>query len=456
MAIDDVRLRELPKDNAAMTELVEPSGALCPGSIDPIVAVTNTGLNDLTSVDIISEVNGTRDTTNFSFPAVITGDSVHLKLPAISFVSGVTYDLEYIILDPNGVADGDNDDDTISFQGVNTGLQGNITLDPGQPASATNFTSFNALSDELNAVGVCGLVTVTVANGTYTDNLQFLNVPGTSPNDRIVIDGKISGLCDVTTWRGTMRMEQFVFQGSSYITVKNMTIENATTFGDQWGVHFSLNSHHDSIINCDIRLGTTFNNFGVGASALITNDFSEGNNANWITVMDCNIEGGAWSIKFEGPVGGNGYNVGNHFINNTMVSWNAGGFQTDQQDSLRIIDNVIENPRSAFADAMLLIDPMNFSMRRNYIFSNDVTVNIINGNSSKTADKDADIINNMIISTEAGFTGGDDGMIISNPTRIRILHNSIYNEASNGPALSLNGFALIDSLDVRNNAFSIE
>ena len=456
MAVDDVEIKEIPKDNAAVTELIDPSGALCPGPIDPVVQITNTGVNDLTSVDVVTNVNDTLDTLSFTFPAIATGETVDLTQSTITFATGVNYDIAFYPLNPNGNIDGDSLDDTLRLVGLTTGLSGNLTLDPGLPASATNFTSFDALSNTVSTVGVCGLATVTVATGTYTDNLQLFDVPGTSPTDRLIIDGVSPD--SVRLRKGLNNVDAVVaFRATSYITIKNMTIENNNTGGEEWGVHFTDNSTHDSIINVVFDMGNpgSFDVIAVGASADITNDFAEGNNASWITVMNCSVDGGDWAFRFEGPAGGDGYDVGNKFIGNTVINADGLAF-LDQQDSLEILRNDYRDPATAFSDGLLLQDPMNFRINQNYIFSHDLSVNITNANSSKLADRDAEFINNMVMSTISPLStfSGDDAVIMTNPTRIRILHNSVYNESNNGPAFALSGFALIDSLDIRNNSFS--
>ncbi|MEQ8623671.1 MAG: T9SS type A sorting domain-containing protein [Vicingaceae bacterium] len=450
LAIDDVAVDTVPDLNASVEEIIEPSGALCPGAVNPVVAIRNRGLNGITSVDVVTDINGTLDTTAFTFAALVTGDSLHVTLPSVTFNSGTTYDIKVYTQNPNAGVDEVAGDDTLSLNGLNTGLTGAVTIDPSLAASATNFTSFDSFSDEVNAVGVCGAVTVTVAAGSYTDNIRLINVPGTSPTDRLVIDGVDPD--SVTLSRGTNNGNgTVVFEGSSYITIKNMTIRNTSGGGDQFGVHFSRASSYDSIVNCNIEMSptATFGFFGVGASADITNDFAEGNNANFITVMDCEITGGAYSVHFEGPAFGN-WNVGNSFINNNMLNIYNYGFYMDQQDSLTISGNTIRGDRNNFSAGIYVFDGMNFDVSANDIIVQRWALYLINANSGKNPDREANVINNMVTSL-------DDfgrGIYLTNPLRINMYHNSVRSLGSSNPAVEFNGFGFIDSLDVRNNIFS--
>ena len=449
IAIDDIRVDTVPDLNASLQEIIEPTGALCPGTINPVVALRNRGVTDLTSVDVVSDINGVLDTNSFTFAALQTGDSLHLSLSPVTFSSGVSYDLSFYVINPNGGVDEDATDDTLSLNGLNTGLVGAITIDPSLAASATNYTSFNAFSNDVNSVGVCGAVTVTVAAGTYTGNIRLIDVPGTSPTDRLIIDGVSTD--SVTLRRGTNSANATVlFEGTSYVTIKNMTIENTSGAGMQFGVHFSQNSTRDSILDCRIVMSSfaTFNSTGVGASSLITGGFNEGNNANYITVMGCDIEGGNYSIHFEGANGN--WNVGNSFINNTMTNMWNNGFYFDDQDSLTIKGNSISGDRNANLNGIYSFDCMNFDISANDMVIGNWGVYISNANSGKNPDREALMINNMITSL------GTNGRCIymTNPLRINMYHNSIRNISGNNPAVEFIGFAFIDSLDVRNNIFT--
>jgi hypothetical protein len=120
LAIDDVTVDTVPDLNASLLELIEPSGALCPGAINPVVAVQNKGLNDLTSVDVVTDINGVLDTTAFTFAALTTGDSLHLTLPSVTFSSGINYDLSFYVINPNNGIDEKASDDSLSWCGYLT------------------------------------------------------------------------------------------------------------------------------------------------------------------------------------------------------------------------------------------------------------------------------------------------------------------------------------------------
>jgi len=446
-AIDDVAIDTVPTVDASLESISNPSGALCPGTITPSVVVRNRGVNTLTSVDIVSDINGVLDTTTASVN-IITGDTAWVNLNSTTFSSGIVYDLDFYLIGANGSADLVADNDSVDLRGITTGLAGAITLDPSLSSSATNFTSFDSLAFALNNVGICGNVTVTVAAGNYTDNLNLVDIKGTGPNDRLTIDGVHPD--SVKMIRGLNNLNTVIsFDGANYITIKNMRVENFNTSGEQFGIHFTGNSQYDSIVNVRVLMSptATFNVSGIGASADPANDFAEGNNANHVTVMDCDITGGDYSIHFEGANGN--WNVGNHFINNRMTNFDANSHYFDDQDSLMIINDSAINPRNAFSDGMYIFDAMNFDIEENFIHVGDWAFYMTNANAGRTPDRFARIVNNMITSDT------DYGVYLTNPLQVNFWHNSVYTGSAStfGPAARFADFGFIDSIDLRNNIF---
>ena len=447
IAIDDIEIDTIPKINTAITSIVSPSGALCPGNIIPTVSIENKGLDTITTVDVTMDINGVLTTITVN-RAIPTGDSIHVSFPSTTISSGVFYDLNFYTTNPNGQTDEVPSNDTLGIQNLTTGLSGTITIDTSLAISPSNFHTFTALANQLNLVGVCGNVTIDVAAARYNDVFALDNVPGLSDSARLTIDGGDSAL--VTLENNLANDGALIsFDATSYVTVKNMTLNSTNTgTADHFGVHFTGASAYDSIVNCRILMNPTnnFGAFGVGASASITDDFAEGDNANYITVKNSAIDGGSYSIHFEGPTAGN-WNLGNAFINNTLTNMDDYGIYTDQQDSMKIIGNTINGMRSNLGDGIACFDAMNFEVNANQVSVDDYGIYMTNANFNVNADREATLINNMVIST------ADHGIYLTNPIRVDIYHNTVYSEGGVA-AVRLAGFNLIDSIDVRNNVFS--
>lgn len=435
-------------DAAALS--VDSPAVYCSGAQSVVATIGNFGINQINSVTVNWSVNGALQT-----PANYTGlldtigglnpFSAQVTLGTFSFPSGLNDVVVWTSM-PNGMADTSTFNDTVS---VVTGpsINGNFTLDAGMPSSATNFASFADLETALNTFGVCGPVTVTVAPGTYNETFNISNVVGLSAVNTLTIDGVDSALVTLTdslTGSGAI----IGLSGVSYTTIKNMTVLSTTTGTfDHFGVHLSSASNFDSIINLHV-LVNPFNTGGaypIGASSSTANNFGEGDNANFTTVMNCYLEGGDHSVHFEG--GGTGsWNVGNKFIGNTCVNMDENGFLLDDQDSLEVIGNSISGGRSTFGDGITATDPMNFKMQGNYIHAVDLGMNLTDANSDRSPDRFAEISNNMVISDT------DIGINLNDGLQVNVWHNSVYVEGTVGEAMRISG-TITDSIDVRNNIF---
>src|SRR5690606_15243239 len=143
-------------------------------------------------------------------------------------------------------------DDTLMLSALRTGFSGVYTLDPSQAASVSNFTSFDALTQDLSNYGICGPTTVNVAAGTYTDDLYISNIPGASSSNYLVIDGGDSSQTIIS--QGS-QYASLTFDDVQHVKVMNMTIENTSTSGA--AVNFSNGSRYDTLSNSVTRVDVT-------------------------------------------------------------------------------------------------------------------------------------------------------------------------------------------------------
>src|SRR5690606_30360884 len=70
-------------------------------------------------------------------------------------------------------------------------LNGAYTIDNTIPSSATNFTSFTAFANAINANGVSGPVVVNVGatSGPYNEQIEIIQYAGASATNSVVING---------------------------------------------------------------------------------------------------------------------------------------------------------------------------------------------------------------------------------------------------------------------------
>lgn len=463
MAIDDISIEPIVARNIGITDLTSPTFPFCAGATLPItIDVANGGTDTVTSFVAYRDINGSSDSVTFS-GSLAPGDTTSITLGNYFFNGPGPYDVIIYTRDPNGMVDQATGNDTLRINGARTGLAaGNYTIDSTLGSTATNFISFSELANALTLYGVCGNVNVDVAAGDYSDELILGTIEGTGPSARVTINGGDTSLVSLSSPNIATTRATVVFNNTSYVTIKNMTIlnEENTTSYDNYVIHFSDASNYDSLVGLNLigNQTATFNSHVICSSSDITNEFSEGDNANWTTVMNCTFLGGDYSVRFEGQF--NNWNVGNKFIGNTMTNMDDYGIYTDDQDSIEVIGNHISGFRttSNFSGyGITLFDGMNFRVWNNEILAHYTGIYITNANSGKTPDRAGEIINNMIVAER------NHGIWTTRANTLFIWYNSVTARsvgtgafATDAAMMLDDGFGgplTLDNIDLRNNIF---
>lgn len=154
---------ERPDDDAGVTDISRPVNPLALGSIQPVLKFKNFGKKVLDSVKLTIKIDATT-ITKWWYGALMPNQETTDTLTAYNFTSGASMTAWTSL--PNGAADGLLLNDTFR-RDVCPGLSGVYTINPGQPASSTNYTSVGAAISALNC-GILSNVTFNIKNGTYT------------------------------------------------------------------------------------------------------------------------------------------------------------------------------------------------------------------------------------------------------------------------------------------------
>ncbi len=233
-------LPDLPTgpDDAGIELIVSPDGTNCNGTITPVVRLKNYGNNDLTSVDIIYDIDGGSPMT-FSWTGLLASTaSTDITLPSQSVASGA-HTFNATVSNPNGNSDTNNLNDAktnnfdivVGGQGVTLTLltddYGNettwtlvddngTTIDSGGPyadnitvtvtwcldVGCYDFTIFDSIGD-----GICcgyGIGSYTLTNDTEGTTIftggefgseeltNFCIVPSSCPTDLPLTGGMVS------------------------------------------------------------------------------------------------------------------------------------------------------------------------------------------------------------------------------------------------------------------------
>jgi hypothetical protein len=317
-------------------------------------------------------------------------------------------------------------------------LSGTYTLNASLPLSTNNFQSFSGFASAINAVGVSGAVTLNVAPGTYNDQLSLGNIQGASASNTISINGMGAA---ILTHDGSTRNSTITLERSSWIEIKNMTIEHTAT-SDAWGIHLFDSTHHvhidSNVINMPIGAYTDV--AGINGSSSEITDGSSGNNAFNITISNNRIIGGERGVTLYGNFTASARNVGVNINNNEIFHSEDYGIYVYGYDTVGIEMNIVDSLNNIGSDAIYLGDVENFQLNGNYAKGQD------NGFDADDLNYDNTVTNNSLVSNNM-FIGGDDGVYFDDSESFNFYHNSVYSEDY--------GMYTNDhlNLDIRNNIF---
>ena len=122
------------------------------------VILTNNGTYNLTEVDIEWNINGeAKQPVNWTGDLVI-GDSTVVTLDTTTFLPNIEYNILAATANPNGFLDEDQLNDTITLEGIYTGLSGIYTIGGIDP----DFSDFSSATLAMETLGIVGAVTFNV------------------------------------------------------------------------------------------------------------------------------------------------------------------------------------------------------------------------------------------------------------------------------------------------------
>jgi hypothetical protein len=437
----------LVADDAGIASLVSPV-VTCPGdTANVIVELKNYGTDTLFTTTIAWKVDGTAQTSYSYSDTLLPGQTDNVMLGTYIFTAGVGHDMEFYTGMPNGVVDLQPGNDSLFITGFKTAIPAGTYTVGGTGADYTNLI---AVTDDLNAFGVCGPVVFKVNTGTYTDRLVVSSVNGASSVNTITFTSATNDSSDVTiNYVGTSSQPAIVsLNNASYITIKNMTFNVTGSAGRAaalWG-----SSNHNTIKSCVFNMPSSTSSSYVGfyfnSANVEYNTFS--NNKVTNCYYGAYARGGSQTSLGKG----------NAFDNNTFEGFYYYGIYAYYQDSIMIRNNI-------------MIDGTTASYPRGiYSYYCDgakqITGNIINLTPSSygygmyvyysdaSSSAKAIIANNMISISTGSATSTNYGIYCYNSSHQQFYYNSI-NITSGGTNSRGIYISSGNNIDLVNNIFSV-
>ncbi len=298
----EIKINGVTLNNASVTGLVSPIN-FCAGYQDIKVRIANKGKNIINNVNVNWRLNGVLQTPIFWTSPLDTlgglGKSDTVLTLTNMFLGITPNTLKVWTSDPNYVADGFPQDDTINVV-LKSSLNGTYTVGGSTPDYATLALAVN----DLNSFGVCGPVVFNVAAGTYSGQLILNSFQGASPVNTVIFNGASAASTIITS--SISSAAAVIINQSQYVTFRNFTISN-TFLGSCTGVGIvgsaSGTGGTGSVIkNCMISLPNAYGyvSYGINVSNAATGYGGTGIKADSIKIDSNTINGAYYAIYING------------------------------------------------------------------------------------------------------------------------------------------------------------
>ena len=455
---------KIPEPNIGVSALVAPTCPMSSGLQNITVTIKNSGTTTLTTANVNYKVgiNGTVKTTTFS-GSLASGSTTNITFSGANQFN-FTGILDTIISwtdSPNGLTDQYPANDTFTYY-ISSPLAGVYTLNASLPASVTNFQSFAALALALNNSGVSAPVTVNVAAGTYTEQIQINSICGASSINTITIDGGNGNVTTrILTYSGNyLNPHTLRLNTTNYLIIKNLRIQNTNpTYG--WVVNF-LNASNCQLKNCIVEFAGAASSSGSANlfGLLINNGTMFGNQSTATatstnnTIDSCTFNYGYYQIY---SLISNGANT-NYFLRNTFTNAYQVACYFNGNQTIKLNYNSINTNASVNGNEGISLNGVSASGTNYHEISNNIIYagyrGIYLGSSTGSATAMGQVYNNLI---GGSFRNSSSyGIFISNSSRYNIWQNSInidHTTTATSACIYSSGTSLI--IDVRNNIFSV-
>ena len=196
----------------------------CEGTQSIFTAVKNFGSEDIDSITINWEWDGVLQTPFYhnSYP-IPSNQTYGFYIGEKDFEFDSTYNLKVWTSNPNGAADENPSNDTVS-SAVGVGLSGTYTIGGTSPDYPTITSAISAL----DSYGICDSVIFLIRDGTYSEQIDIDYVFGTYSQARVIFQSESQDSSAVTIQHNaTSSTDNYVIRhdGARYVEWHDVTIK---------------------------------------------------------------------------------------------------------------------------------------------------------------------------------------------------------------------------------------
>jgi hypothetical protein len=307
-------------------------------------------------------------------------------------------------------------------------LAGTYTI--GGTAGPTNFATLDSAIAEMNGCGISAPVVFNFAGGSSYEPVIVLNIQGGSSTNTVTFNGNVA---NPDTIAG------FDLIGTDYVTFNDVYFERASGFL----VRLSDRADNNTFNGCTFRSdqsSTSSLNSCIAITSSPTSFSGGGNNANNLTVDNCNFIGGYAAVTSYGLA--TDAQSGLSFTNNVLDNQYNYGIYMFHTDSTEILNNTtIRGLRSTFGYNIFGSYTDGSIVEGNAFYGGAYGVYFVRTNETSTTNRNTRIVNNML-------SGTTYSLYLNTSNRVDVYHNTFVG----GRGGYFTGAAT--DYDIRNNIFA--
>jgi hypothetical protein len=344
-------------------------------------------------------------------------------------------------------------------------LNGIYTINSALATGGTNFQSFTAFAAVINTAGISGPVTVSVSGGPFNEQVNFLQITGSSATNIITING--NGCTISFTSAASASPHTFMLSGTDYMTVNDLNIVgNGATYA--LACHLWNGANNNTFNGCSFTTpfnGTSTTQVPFSISGSGTAATTAGNSGNDNTINTCTTVGGYYNTVFYGSSSAP-YNTGNKLTGSIVRDFYLYGFYNVYCINTTAKSNIIERLNRTTVSTTYAMYFSTGSITNELIEGNHIRklFNGIAGSTSAayciylTADatlNNENIVKNNVIS-DINSNGVIYGIYLSGAAYVNAYHNTIsLDDATSTAGTTYGIYASGPNDKVKNNIVSV-
>lgn len=438
---------KLYSDDAGVTSMVNAS--LCSGSQPIDVNVRNFGTATISSFSVNWSVAIGTAAAVTQTPVAVSGSSVAsgadtaVGLGNYTLNVGSNYTFKVWTSLPNLATDSAAANDTLTIT-ISPALSGVYTVGSG---TSDDYASITAAVAALSSKGVCGAVELRLQDETFNEQVEIGTIPGGSAINTVIIKSDPAN-ANMAKWEfntaSTAANYVVRFNGVQYLSIDTVVLQSlGTNYGgvvEFQGNNQFITLNGDSLIGRENGTNFTYDR--------VIYDYTGGNQANDITIKNCVIMGGNYSMYIYGQGNGSSRQQRWTIENNELYNFMTYGIYMFYTEDVVVTKNKIVGNDSRFVRGIY-----------GYYFLGDVTYNTVNIAqgyafdcqwSDGASSNHGKITNNMFAVTDGNYTGTCYGLQMSRSQWWDVQYNSFYTASTGGNSRSLY-LTSANNTDVRNN-----